>query len=51
MIKDTCQEYKAVLDCCGASVNAVIKAAMEKESTDNLSVIMLIFSNFQKMIK
>ena len=45
MIKDTCQEYKAVLDCCGASVNAVIKAAMEKESTDNLSVIMLFLES------
>ena len=32
--------------CCGAAVNAVIRQAMETESTDNLSVVLLFFKNF-----
>lgn len=38
--------FEHVTLCCGASVNGVLKAAMESESTDNLSVVLLTFRNF-----
>jgi hypothetical protein len=38
--------FEHVTLCCGASVNGVLKAAMESESTDNLSVVLLSFRNF-----
>jgi protein phosphatase 2C family protein 2/3 len=34
---------KHVQACCGTGVNGIIEAAMESESTDNLSVILLVF--------
>jgi len=45
--KTTLGSFGHLQSCCGAAVNGVIKVAMENESTDNLSVILLLFKNFQ----
>jgi protein phosphatase PTC2/3 len=42
--------FDHVSKVCGAAVNAVIKAAMKNDSTDNLSVIMLAFGNFKRLL-
>lgn len=36
---------------CGAGVDAVMRAAMQQESTDNLSVVILAFKNFVPFLK
>lgn len=36
---------------CGAGVNAVMRAAMQQESTDNLTVVILAFKNFVAFLK
>jgi hypothetical protein len=38
-------------DICGQSVERILKAAMAKESLDNLSVVMIAFKNFTKMFE
>ena len=35
--------FDHITACCGAAVNGVMKKAMENESTDNLSVVLLVF--------
>ena len=42
--------FQHVQACCGAAVNSIIKAAMDCESNDNLSVILLVFKNYQKLL-
>ena len=34
--------------CCAEAVNAVIKAAMQRESTDNLSVVIIALKPFMR---
>jgi hypothetical protein len=38
--------FDHVIACCSASVNGVMRSAMESESTDNLSVVLLAFKHF-----
>ena len=38
--------FEHVVACASSSVNAVMRGAMESESTDNLSVVLLAFKNF-----
>lgn len=42
--------FEHVTACCGAAVNAVMRNAMEQESTDNLSVVLLVFQNFKNLL-
>ena len=42
--------FEHVTACCGAAVNGVMRTAMENESTDNLSVILLVFQNFKTVL-
>jgi protein phosphatase 2C family protein 2/3 len=42
--------FEHVVACCSASVNGVLRSAMESESTDNLSVVLLTFKHFQQVI-
>lgn len=42
--------FQHVTACCGAAVNGVMRNAMEKESTDNLSVVLLVFQNFKNVL-
>ena len=42
--------YSHLQQVCGACVNSVLQAAMDYESTDNLSVVLLLFKNFQDTI-
>lgn len=39
--------HEHVASSGGQAVNAVMRAAMKKESTDNLSVVLLTFQNLQ----
>ena len=36
--------------CCGAGVDSVMKDAMDAESTDNLSVVLLAFKHYQHLV-
>jgi serine/threonine protein phosphatase PrpC len=36
--------------CCAEAVNAVIRAAMQRESTDNLSVVIIALKPFMREI-
>lgn len=38
--------FEHMSNCCGAAVNGVLKSAMDHESTDNLSVVLIAFKNF-----
>ena len=42
--------FEHVVACCSVAVNAVMRGAMESESTDNLSVVLLAFKNFQQTL-
>lgn len=42
--------FEHVIACCNVSVNGVMRSAMESESTDNLSVVLLAFKHFQTVI-
>lgn len=42
--------FEHISNCCGAGVNAVLTKAMQSESTDNLSVVLLVFDNFKKVV-
>jgi hypothetical protein len=42
--------FEHVTACCGAAVNGVMRTAMEHESTDNLSVVLLVFQNFRNIL-
>jgi hypothetical protein len=42
--------FEHITACCGAAVNGVIRSAMKSESTDNLSVVLLVFQNFRSVL-
>jgi protein phosphatase 2C family protein 2/3 len=42
--------FEHVSNCCGAAANGVLRASMENESTDNLSVVILALKNFQSVL-
>ena len=43
--------FEHVARTCGSSVDKVMTAAMEKESMDNLSVVILTFQNFTNFLE
>lgn len=46
----TVGSFDHVTDAVGTAVNAVIHEAMARDSTDNLSVILLVFRNYASLI-
>ena len=42
--------FEHITVCCGLGVNGVLKKAMDCESTDNLSVVLLVFENFKRLL-
>lgn len=42
--------FEHIAACCGIGVNSVLKRAMESESTDNISVVLLVFENFRRVL-
>ena len=45
------QVYDNIHELCGTITDAIIKYSMEKNSSDNVSVIFVAFKNFEKKMK
>ena len=43
--------FEHVSYCCGEAVDKTLLAAMEKESMDNLSVVIITFPNFTRLLE
>ena len=43
--------FEHISNCCGESVDKVLISAMEKESMDNLSVVIITFPNFTRFLE
>ena len=43
--------FEHVSNCCGEAVDKTLLAAMEKESMDNLSVVIITFPNFTRLLE
>jgi len=49
--KHTAGSFDHITRCCGNAVDKVMIEAMEKESMDNLSVVILSFPNFTRFLE
>ena len=45
------QVYDDIHQLCGSVTDAIIKYSMEKDSSDNVSVIFIAFKNFENKMK
>ena len=50
-LRQSAGSFENVARCCGNAVDRVMTAAMEKESMDNLSVVILSFPNFTRYLE
>jgi len=48
--RDTDCTFEHVSDCCGKGTDRVLRKAMEVESMDNISVVVLSYPNFQETL-
>ena len=43
--------FEHISNCCGEVVDKLLMSAMEKESMDNLSVVIITFNNFTRFLE